>query len=188
MKYRIHATALWCALVVMGPAYAGPGAHGPGGEHLDGPAPVLSAGASVPRAEAKSELFELVARLEGGALSILVDRYETNEPVLDAAVEVESGTVKAKAAFRREQGDYAIVDPAMVKLLAGPGSHPLVFTVVAGKDSDLLEGAMLVAGGESDAHGHASYATIAAWILGGLVPVGAAAIYIRARREKAVLR
>jgi hypothetical protein len=188
MKHRIHAATFWCALLLMAPAYAGPGAHGPGGEHLDGPAPVLSAGASVPRAEAKSELFELVARIEGGALSILIDRYDTNEPVLDAAVEVESGPVKAKAAFRREQGDYAIVDPAMVKLLASPGSHPLVFTVVAGKDSDLLEGAMLVAGGDSGAHGHTSYTTIAVWILGGLVPVGAAAMFIRARREKAVLR
>jgi len=188
MKYRIHFATFSCALLLVAPAYAGPGAHGPGGEHLDGPAPVLSAGASVPRAEAKSELFELVARIEGGALSILIDRYDTNEPVLDASVEVESGTVKAKAAFRREQGDYAIVDPAMVKLLASPGSHPLVFTVVAGKDSDLLEGAMLVAGGDGGAHGHTSYATIAAWILGGLVPVGAAAMFIRARREKAVLR
>jgi hypothetical protein len=173
---------------LIGPAEAGPGAHGPGGELLDGPAPVLSAGASVPRAEAKSELFELVARIEGGALSILIDRYETNEPVLDAAVEVESGAVKAKAAFRREQGDYAIVDPALVKLLASPGSHPLVFTVVAGKDSDLLEGAMQVAGTDGGAHGPTSYATIAAWILGGLIPVGAAAIFIRARREKAGLR
>ena len=188
MRHFIPAALASGALMLSLPGIAGPGAHGPGGEHLDGPAPVLSAGSSVPRVEAKSETFELVARIEGGALSILIDRYDTNEPVLDASVEVESGTVKAKAAFRREQGDYAIVDPAMVKLLASPGSHPLVFTVVAGKDSDLLEGAMLVAGGDGGVHGHTSYATIAAWILGGLVPVGAAAMFIRARREKAVLR
>ena len=188
MKLPNPIVMLASALLALAPAYAGPGAHGPGGEHLDGPAPVLSAGASVPRAEAKSELFELVARIEGGALSILIDRYDTNEPVLDASIEVESGNVKAKAAFRKEQGDYVIADPAVVKLLATPGSHPLVFTVSAGKDSDLLEGAMQVAGGDGGARGRASYATIAAWIFGALVPVGAAAIFIRARREKAGLR
>jgi hypothetical protein len=169
-------------------AFAGPGAHGPGGEHLDAPAPVLSGGQSVPRVEAKSELFELVARVEGGALAVLIDRYDTNEPVLDAAVEVESGTLKSKARFRREQGDYAVEDPALVKLRASPGSHPLVFTVAAGKDSDLLDGSMQVAG-EASAQGGRSYATIAAWLVGAaIVPVGAAALFIRARRSKGELR
>ena len=167
-------------------AYAGPGAHGPGGEHLDA-APVLSAGASVPRVEAKSETFELVARIEGGALSILIDRYETNEPVLGATVEVESGTVKAKAPFRREQGDYVASDAALVKLLASPGSHPLVFTVAAEKESDLLEGSMQVAA-HAGGHGAMSYGAIAAWIAGALGGVGAAAFFIRSRRPEGGFR
>jgi hypothetical protein len=175
-------------MLLAGSAFAGPGAHGPGGEHLDGPAQVLSGGHGVPRAEAKSELFELVARVEGGTLSVLIDRYDTNEPILDAAVEVESGTLKAKAKFRREQGDYAVDDPALVKRLASPGTHPLVFTVSAGKDSDLLDASMHVAG-EAGAPGRTSYATIAAWLVGGaIVPVGAAALFIRARRRKGEFR
>ena len=174
-------------MLVAAAAQAGPGAHGPGGEHLDAPAQVLSGGQGVPRVEAKSELFELVARVEGPTLSILVDRYETNEPVLDAAVEVESGAVKGKAAFRREQGDYAVTDPALVKLLTSPGSHPLVFTVSAGKDSDLLDGAMQVAG-EGTSHG-ASYMTIAAGLAGtAIVLFGAAVLFIRARRRKGEFR
>lgn len=169
-------------------ALAGPGAHGPGGEHLDGPATVLSGGDKVPRVEAKSELFELVARVEGGTLSILIDRYDSNEPVLDATVEVESGSAKSKAAFRREQGDYAVTDPAFVKLLASPGSHPLVFTVSAAKDSDLLEGSMVVAD-DTGKKAATSYATIAAWLVGGaIVPVGAVALFIRARRNKGEFR
>ena len=176
--------AVLCAV----PAAAGPGAHGPGGEHLDGPAPVLSAGSTVPRVEAKSELFELVARVEGGTLSILIDRYDTNEPVLDATVEVESGTLKGKAAFRREQGDYALTDPAFVKLLASPGAHPLVFTVSAGKDSDLLDGSMQGAG-DAGLQGRTSYGTIAAWIAGvALVPVVAFALFIRSRRSRREFR
>ena len=161
---------------------AGPGAHGPGGEHLD-VAPVLSAGSSVPRVEAKSETFELVARVEGGALSILIDKYDTNEPVLGAAVEVESGTQKAKAAFRREQGDYVVSDPAFVKLLSSPGAHPLVFTVSAEKDSDLLEGSMQVAA-DTGSRGGMSYGSIAAWTAGVLVPFGAIALFVRSRRNK----
>jgi hypothetical protein len=190
MKYRIHATALWCALVVMGPAYAGPGAHGPGGEHLDGPAPVLSAGASVPRAEAKSELFELVARIEGGALSILIDRYDTNEPVLGAAVEVESGPLKEKAVFRREQGDYAVTNAKLLEALSAPGSHAIVFTVNAGKDSDLLDGALQVRHPEGNGgQGYFSLRRPAVWIgLAAAILVAAAAIFLAIRRRRRTFR
>ena len=182
MKPLLHFATLLAALCGCALAWAGPGAHGPGGEHLDQPAPVLSAGQSVPRAEAKSESFELVARVEAGTLSILVDRYDTNEPVLDATVEVESGLVKSKAVFRRESGDYAIASAELLKLLQTPGSHPLVFTIATPSDSDLLEGTMQVANPGAEAHPR-SYATIAAWIVGALVPVSAAALFIRARRK-----
>ena len=183
MKFPIHVALISCALASSGLASAGPGAHGPSGEHLDGPAPVLSAGASVPRLEAKSELFELVARIEAGALSILIDRYDTNEPVLDAQVEVEVGPQKQKAVFRREQGDYFVADPALVKLLSSAGSHTLVFTVNAGKDSDLLDGTMSVSNaGIGNGAGHAPYTSIAALIGGGVLVVGAAGPFIRRRR------
>ena len=190
MKHVIPVATFVFALLFAVPAFPGPGAHGPGGEHLDAPPPVLSAGHTVPRAEAKSELFELVARVEGGALSVLIDRYETNEPVLDAVVEVESGSVKAKALFRREQGDYAVADAPLLKLLATQGSHPLVFTVTEGTDADLLEGTMQSAGGEVDAvaRAGASYGMLAAWMVGGLVPVGAVLLYVRTRRGKKGLR
>ena len=186
MKPLLHIATFLAALCGCAFSWAGPGAHGPNGEHLDAPAPVLSAGQSVPRAEAKSESFELVARVEAGALSILVDRFETNEPVLDATVEVESGPVKSKALFRRETGDYVVASPELVKLVQAPGSHPLVFTITTPGDSDLLEATMQVANpAESSTH---SYTTIAAWIVGALVPAGAAALFIRTRRAKGEIR
>ena len=188
MKAFLRATLVACASLLGAAASAGPGAHGPGGEHLDGPAPVLSAGARVPRAEAKSESFELVARIEGGTLSILIDRYDTNEPVLDAVVEVEMGTAKQKAVFRREQGDYAITDPVFVKLASSPGSHTLVFTVSAGKDSDLLDATMQVAGEEG--HGkppwYAGYPTLAALIGGALVVAGVVIVLLRRRAARTI--
>jgi hypothetical protein len=136
--------AVVAALLAL-PAFAGPGAHGPNGEHLDGPAQQSATSSAVPKLEAKSEEFELVAVLGGGELSILVDRFETNEPVLNARVEVESGPLKAVARFHADHGDYAIDDPAFVQALGQPGEHALVFTVAAGKDVDLLDGTLKVA-------------------------------------------
>jgi hypothetical protein len=178
-------------------ALAAPGAHGPDGEHLDD----KKAGAAwsgAPRIEAKSEQFELVAELRASELSILVDRYETNEPVLGAKLDVESGPLKAVAAFRAESGDYVVADAALVKALAAPGEHPLVFTLVAGKESDLLDATLAIAGvpgGAAQAHSHVGAAPhshgvslrrVAAWTGAGLAVVfalGALAWRWRGRRN-----
>lgn len=178
-------------------AIAAPGAHGPGGEHLDGPA-TASVGSSRPRVEAKSEAFELVADLRPAKLVILVDRYATNEPVLGAQLEVESGAHKAVAAYRAEQGDYVVTDAAMLKALASPGEHALVFMLVAGADADLLDGTLVsratgtAAGSghsqDADDHGHGHGLERAAWIGGGVLALGVlsgAAWWRQRRREGA---
>ena len=133
-------------------AWASPGAHGPNGEHLDAGAGAQASNSAAPRLEAKSEQFELVARLQGGELSILIDKFATNEPVLQASVEVKSGALKAPARFHEDLGDYAVDDPAMLQLLATPGDHALVFTVLAGQESDLLDGVLKVASTDAAAH------------------------------------
>ena len=115
---------------------AAPGAHGPNGEHLDTVQQSAGGQASAPRLDAKSELFELVATLSDDKLSILIDRFDTNEPVLRASVEIESGSLKAPATFHEDLGDYRVEDAQLLKQLREPGEHPLVFTVSAGADSD----------------------------------------------------
>lgn len=161
-------------------ATAAPGAHGPGGEHLDVPTGAAG-GSAVPRLEAKSEAFELVAELRGGELSILIDRYDTNEPVLGATLEVETGTHKATAVFHADHGDYAVADAAFLKALATPGQHALVFTLVAGAQSDLLDGTLEVrspvgaAGADDHGHDHGDdhhALERAVWLGAGLVVVG----------------
>lgn len=127
-------------------AYAGPGAHGPNGEHLDAPTAALFAPQS-PRVVAQSEAFELVAELQGGRLSIILDRYESNEPVLAATLEVAAGDLKATATFQSDSSDYAVTDAPLLALLSQPGEHALVFTILAGAETDLLDG-VLVTGGE----------------------------------------
>ncbi|TAG74971.1 MAG: hypothetical protein EAZ24_10710 [Burkholderiales bacterium] len=143
---------------------AAPGAHGPNGEHLDGPVQTVS-GKALPRIETSTEQFELIATLHADELSILIDRFATNEPVLNARVEVEAGSLKASAKFHADHGDYAVDDPAFLTALASVGEHALVFTVVSGKDSDLLSANLVqsattfAAGGthashDKDHHGH----------------------------------
>lgn len=179
---RFFALLLCTSLVALNVAWAGPGAHGPGGEHLDSPGGASQAGAgTLPRLEARSESFELVARLMADELSILVDRFETNEPVLRAQLEVESRGRKARAKFHEDHGDYSVDDPAFLKALAAPGEHPLVFTVVAGNESDLLEGVLAVATAPAPHDDHLSWKTWAG-IAAGVLAALAVAVLLRRRR------
>lgn len=177
-RHLLAAAAMTLLLLANPPALAGPGAHGPNGEHLDGPT-TLRATSALPRVEAKSEAFELVAELRAGELVILIDRYESNEPVLGAKLELESGALKAVAAFRAEPGDYVVTDAALLKTLAAPGEHGLVFTLLAGQDSDLLDGTLVNAAGSAAAgaagaakadHGHELERAI--WIGAGVAALG----------------
>ena len=164
--FRSIGAILTAILMVLMPAltWAGPGAHGPNGEHLDSPKMDNPTQAGL-RIEANSDIFELVGTLAGGEFSIFIDRFVTNEPLLQAQVEVESGALKAKAKFRAEIGDYKIDDPAMLQKLSTPGEHPLVITVIAGKDSDLLDAVLLVPASLAvdDHHFHWEW-----WALGAL--------------------
>jgi hypothetical protein len=185
-QHLLAATAITLLMAANTSSLAGPGAHGPNGEHLDGPA-TMRAASALPRVEAKSESFELVAELRPSELAIMVDRFETNEPVLGAKVEVESGPLKVVAAFRGEQGDYAITDAGMLKALAAPGEHGLVFTLVVGKEGDLLDGTLVSTAGRvvtatakdkhghthgGDDHGHNHELERAAWIGAGIAALG----------------
>jgi hypothetical protein len=183
------ASALALALAT-GPTFAGPGAHGPNGEHLDAPA-ATRAGPGLPRVDAATEAFELVAELRAGELAVLVDRYDTNAPVLGAVLEVESGALKAVAAFRAEQGDYVVTDSAMLAALRQPGEHALVFTLIAGGDSDLLDGTLVTGGaGPATGSGHDPDHELerAAWIGSGVAAallIGGLALTRRRRRDSA---
>jgi hypothetical protein len=179
---------LMASLLALMPAttWAGPGAHGPNGEHLDAPTMGNANGMRANlQIEAKSDLFELVATLTGGELSILIDRFATNEPVLKAQVEVESGGLKAQAKFHADIGDYAIDDPAMLKKLFTPGEHPLVITVLAGEDSDLLDGVLRVSASSADhEHGiHWAWWTLGALVIFALLGIAAALLRKKFQRQ-----
>ena len=124
-----------------------PGAAHPG--HDDAPEPVAAAG--VPRTEAHSDDFELVAVAAGPhTLTIWLDRFATNEPLPGGSVEVADGSGEAVRAEPQEDGTYVLRAP----WLDVPGKHDLTFTVAAGDASDLLTATI-----ELPQAGHAATAT-----------------------------
>ncbi len=152
LKHSLAAAAL-CTLALA--SHAAPGAHGPDGEHLDATPGAAAAGAAaLPRFEAQSELFEVVGRLQTEGLSLYLNRFQSSEPVLQAQLQIESGALQGTAAFRPEQGDYLLEDAALLQALRQPGQHALVLTVIAGEQSDLLDGSLQVAAPQQGGHGH----------------------------------
>lgn len=136
-----------CLMLLAGPVLA----HGDDDEkngHKDhahaAPSAVLETNATVPTLTAQSETFELVARLYEKELGLYIDYWNSNAPVLNARVEVELNGRKAPAQFHVDHGDYAVADPEMLKALHAEGEHPLVFSIVAGKEVDLLTGELHV--------------------------------------------
>lgn len=104
-------------------------------------------GTASPRVEAHSDLFELVGVVDKGQMTVYLDRYATNEPVLGAKIEYESGATKGVASAQAD-GTYLIKFDALAK----PGELPFAFTVTAGADTDLLAGDLDL----HDPHAHAN--------------------------------
>jgi hypothetical protein len=130
----LFATPLLALAFIFNPAIASPG-HDHGVE-----APTQATGTASPRFEAHSELFEVVGVLEGNELSVFVDRFADNAPVLKARVELESGPTKAVGEFHEEHGDYSFAAAPFKK----PGSYPITLAVTAGDQTDLLAGDLVV--------------------------------------------
>ena len=127
------------------PAFAGPG-------HDHGPAADAVAGTASPRVSAQSDLFELVGIVEGGELKIYLDRFATNEPVTDAKIEVDIAGKKS-IAVAQSDGSYSVKSDVFAK----PAELALSFTVLQGKEADLLAGDLVIAA-PADDHAHSDAA------------------------------
>jgi hypothetical protein len=165
-------------------AFAAPGAHGPNGEHLDAPGGAHAHGTSGPRVQTFTESFELVGQIQGGELSILVDRYETNEPVLNGKLEVETNGLKAVARFHADHGDYSVDDEQFLQALAVPGKHALVFTLTAGAESNRLEGTLEVDAADHAHHNDHAHSLTRWSVAGGLLALALTALAVRLLRRK----
>jgi hypothetical protein len=100
----------------------------------------------IPVVTADSESFELVGRLEAEGLVIFIDRAASNQPVLNAKLEVEQAGKNTIARFRPASGDYLIADADWLKPLRQPGEYALAFTLQADDEADLLAADFVVSG------------------------------------------
>ena len=138
-------------------------------------------GSNVPRVEAQSDLFEIVGVVQNGVMTLFLDRYSTNEPVVDAKIDIEAGPLKGSAQATSD-GTYTFKHATLTQ----PGQLPVTFTITAGRDSDLLTGD-LVLGDLSAASVHANDVPLWKrwwWAAGGLVLLVAVVIAFWSRRKR----
>jgi RND family efflux transporter MFP subunit len=151
--------------------------------------PPVSAGA-LPRGEADSTAFEIVAIVRGENLEIYLDRFATNEPVTGATIEVESPDGPVKAAEGTD-GTYRVTAPWLAK----NGRVDLILTVAAGDATDILPltiqtaPATVQGGAKSDVApgGHISMVSVLLVLGGALMGALLSAIALRSRRRVAAV-
>ena len=170
---RFARTFFLCvALAASGFASAGDG-------HDHGNSPAATGGAASPRVEAVSDHFELVGIVEGGVMTLYLDRAETNEPVTRAAIDVEfalaQGTQAAKAEPQAD-GTYLL----RTALLERPGQYALTFGVTAGAEADVLAGNLDIADPEAG-HDHSGERRWS-WLALGMAVIALVAVVLLARR------
>ncbi|MGV1013873.1 MAG: efflux RND transporter periplasmic adaptor subunit, partial [Methyloceanibacter sp.] len=124
-------TILFPLLVWGVPALAGPG---PDHDHEPAQAPADHG----PRLESVGTELELVATVEGHKLVIHLDRFDTNEPVDGASIEVSGEDVPPAIAKPLGNGVYEIE----AGWADAPGTKALTFVVTTGGAADLLNGTL----------------------------------------------
>lgn len=131
---RFPATPIIATLMLVASVFGAVAHEG----HVHGDEPPPPDVRTAPRVTAASPLFELVGVAGDGALTIYLDRFDTNEPVVGATIDVETpaGPVTATA----DAEIYRLDAPWM----AEPGDYEVLFTVTAGSDIDFLTGTLVI--------------------------------------------
>ncbi len=152
---------------------------GPGHDHGDAAA-ATPTGPTAPRFEAHSDLFELVGVLEGEELSVFVDRFADNAPVLKAELALESGAIKATGEFHNDTGDYKFKAAGFAK----PGSYPVTITVSAGDEVDILAGNLVVPDEHADDHAESAAVPGRLGMVAGGLMILVALLWVGRRLQK----
>jgi hypothetical protein len=165
--------AMWMGLALL--ACVTGSAHAHGGEDHGDEAPVVQtvhAPDEQARASTQTASFELVAVLRAPVLTLYIDRFDNNQPVSDATVELESGAFKA-VAKASAPGVYTV----QASELAQVGRHPLTVSVQTADDADLLNVVLHTAEHDEGKADHdqakaAPWGRMVAWVVGAAALLG----------------
>lgn len=150
-----------------------------GGEDHGAPPALPASTLTMPSTEASSLDFELVAQLNGDTLTVYLDRFADNQPVSKADIQVESEV--ASVAFNASLHEVAPgTYQAPAAALNSAGEHSLLFTVVAGEQSDFLDAVLNVSAAQ-----HADHAAPLSkrwwWLGGGLLILVGGGLLLKSR-------
>lgn len=166
IKNTIKNAVIWLlsGMLMSSLALAG-GDASDGHSHADDapPAPVQS---NALRAEAATENFELVAVNENGTLTLYLNDFASNAPLVKAEVEVELNG-NSVAAKQTAAGVYTLSLPA----LNAAGQHALTVSVTAGEVADLLLLTLDNTAAAAPATQHAQWLRYWPWLAGAGVLV-----------------
>lgn len=143
------------------------------GHNHDAPA-ATSTAPMIPRFAAASELFEIVGTANGTQLALYLDRFADNAPVAGATLEVSVGEA-AVAVKEVAAGEFA---GTLAQALPA-GVTPVMVTVQAGDESDLLAGDFDVHAEAADAHHPREWRALLPWAIAGLALAGLALWLLR---------
>jgi hypothetical protein len=111
--------------------------------------------ATAPTLTAVSENYELVAIVQARQMTVYLDQFISNTPVVDADLDFDfSGTVVK--ATRNVDGTYSVELPKNVDLKS---SIPVTVTILAASGTDLLSGDLVI----TRANEHSSWSTF--WVI-----------------------
>lgn len=176
---KLRSNILLAAFLVL--AAACPAAAHEGHVHADQAAPSSMMPSTGPQIESTGSVFELVAAARGHDLTIYLDRADTNVPVDGATLEITTDGKPPVMANPIGAGTYQ----AEATWLDEPGAKPLVFTVTAGEEADLLNGVLQVPqSAEASAEEHSLSELMAqpvSWLLiaGGVIVGFFVALFLR---------
>lgn len=156
MRFRILAAMVAAATLSL----SAPVLAHEGHDHGDSKAPPLINSVAA-RGEAVSDSFELVAIVRAEGLDIYIDRFDTNEPVEGATIEVETPSGPAKAQANPGQA-YTLPAPWLVK----NDRADLIFTVTAAGTTEILP-VSISATGQAQAASTNSQGKPRTWMLAG---------------------
>jgi hypothetical protein len=132
-----HLRALLVAVSLVGGLGIGEASRTASAHGGDSAAPPPSGASLSPRLAARSGDFELVGVARGHTLSIYLDRFADNQPVVGARLDVEVDG-QSTAATAQPDDTYTLT----ANWVAQPGHHAVIVTIMSEEGSDLLAGTL----------------------------------------------